>query len=509
MTITSSLGPDGYTVSIPAPVSGGGVGEMRRLLVALLGDSQTHNANQQRVPSAVTYTSGTGVLSITNSGHGINTGELINFKVTGAPQWNAYDAPVTRIDANNLSITLPTGISGSPTAANCLFGRPAYLVSTGIQSHLIDLSSGGLQVVRNAGVLGETIRQICNRVEDINGVDLDVVVMQGGHNDVNASTASTMFGMFMDLLTQYRGGKPVVVINMTPAYPGKFGGNDAANAAKTQEINALLATLPSAYPRRVAVVDAWTLANDPGNSGYAKAGATTDSLHWSGSLSRQVARLVVAAINTLCGTPSAYPLPISQYSGYDATTNPNSANRHANPLALTTTGGSLNGNPGSAASGFGVQTWVSASDTLASVVPTTGGAGNAQKFVGTPTGAGTGIRIDITSLATRFAPGQLIQFACRLTTRGLGEQEKTGSMSVQASATVDGVSSSFPIYNGGGLVANADQEDRTAAVVVSQPYRIPSGTSLTSLSWYAAAYLASAGSPIELEVSEVDVRVVT
>ena len=50
MTITSSLGPDGYTVSIPAPVSGGW---SRSLLVGAIGDSRMVNALQDQTVGSV------------------------------------------------------------------------------------------------------------------------------------------------------------------------------------------------------------------------------------------------------------------------------------------------------------------------------------------------------------------------------------------------------------------------------------------------------------------------
>ena len=63
MTITSSLGPDGYTVSIPAPVSGGGVPLLIAGPVTITGANQlTYDGQCLEFSSAQTVTlSGAGL----------------------------------------------------------------------------------------------------------------------------------------------------------------------------------------------------------------------------------------------------------------------------------------------------------------------------------------------------------------------------------------------------------------------------------------------------------------
>jgi hypothetical protein len=121
MTINSTLGPNGYEVSIPAPVSGGGtVNDAREATLAVCGVSIERQGFSD-IGKRLDCTAGSwsnGVVSLTSTSHGVTVGTVVPvdaYDYSGG-SYGALGVSATFTDANTLTYPLaanPGAISGT------------------------------------------------------------------------------------------------------------------------------------------------------------------------------------------------------------------------------------------------------------------------------------------------------------------------------------------------------------------------------------------------------------
>ena len=121
MTINSTLGPNGYEVSIPAPVSGGGtVNDAREATLAVCGVS-IERLGFSDIGKRLDCTAGSwsnGVVSLTSTSHGVTVGTVVPVDVYdySGGSYGALGVSATFTDANTITYPLaanPGAISGT------------------------------------------------------------------------------------------------------------------------------------------------------------------------------------------------------------------------------------------------------------------------------------------------------------------------------------------------------------------------------------------------------------
>lgn len=465
--------------------------------VVLLGDSQTNGSQQSFTPNAVSYDSPSGVMTCT-VGLSFSSGERTKFTVRADPKWNVYDAPCTLIDATHFSLQLPTGLAGQPTLGDIRIGRSSLLQASGVWGYLKSALRGGVTLLRNAGVTGETISQVRQRVlTEVTPLGADVIIWQGGNNDIQSGTAEQMFADTLDLLATLPANAAVVLINQAAA-TSAYGGWTGATLARCLQFNDYLKSIPAIFPEiRIRIVDAYARA--VGAGGYSQATMMqADGYHWSGRLSVLIAQDVADAVRSLGYGCMPDVLPQRAEQSYHASTNPNAINKYDNALvqlgASPYATGFSNGSAGAGAF---------TSSVVGSVQAASWGVGKSQKITYTPAAAGDIARLNLPSVAGRFVPGQKVRFKLRLKTTGLAGQSITRYLSVFAIYRVDaGTQWQIGVWASGAIVAEFPQQDWDTEVF-SEPIQLPTGAALTNLNAAVIHYLDGPGAPCSIEVGQI------
>lgn len=227
------------------------------------------------------------------------------------------------------------------------------------------LNGGGLKIVANAGVSGETVGQMLARVDNaythaspgLAGLSpLGRIIFRGGTNDARASaTWASISSNVSALLTKLKGyctGK-VIILSVPPVGPSE-GGYAAINAL-TITYNTGLAALAAADPTRLLFID--DSANLREGDGSQKTGYFNgDGIHNNG---RATWKEGVDAATLIGSEISRFPSPLSTNSADKYPAQPQWVPNHVMAGAgPTATGWSIGGY----GSGFTVGTSIVAAD---------------------------------------------------------------------------------------------------------------------------------------------------
>ena len=505
-TFRGGLNPsaDGAIAALQALAAGAGISPSA---LFYLGDSQLGYSAGANTLTAASYDSNTGVLTLTQSGHGLTNGCFVQLGARAAPQWNVYGKSCTVVSSSIFTVQLAAGLSGQPIAADMRWTKAGTSNKPACVGDVQYLTGARGRVVRNASVTGETWAQIRARVAlEVAPVMTGggIVIIQGGHNDSLtgpvpvAQSISDMQGCVSDLKAL---GLRVIIINNTP-----FGSGYATTAARVHLLEQNRAMAALARPGTVAVVDAFGVANDPASLCNALTGyVQSDNLHWSGKTSRGIAQLIANIINLWL--PPVQRLPGSFLDCYDVTNNPNSTNKMQNALFQTATGGTLNNSiAGAAASQLTLATDQGSGASFTGSVQATswGGGGNSQKIAWASLTFSTNtVRMYTSSQHARFSAGQKIRFACRVKTTGLGGSAFINDLYAKMYITVDGNALTLALFNDSSLPAAQNDQQDWDGLFESDLIYLPVGAALQNLQWEIGAVLTGtlAGS---IEVGQVD-----
>lgn len=325
MSITKTLGADGYTVAmdpaggvIPRAITGPN-GEVSGLQAGsstfkinshsignrciLLGDSMTLAHNQVLAAASATFSRTSNVATVSYTSHGLISGQLITVNgFASSYGFNANRVEVTWISANAFSYPNPGADIGATAGTVSTSTNPIVLLdradNRGWVHHANSKLNGGLQIVNNAGVGGDTFAMMIARLAtDVDAFDFDILFLHGGYNGLNdGNTAATEWASCKQIIDKYIGlGKTVVLVTVLPV------GTSNANAANTTFQTRLseLRRLQLNYSRPgLITVDGYLDSIDPSNAnGCSLANMTGDGTHPTAKLARLIGTRVYNAIN--------------------------------------------------------------------------------------------------------------------------------------------------------------------------------------------------------------------
>lgn len=349
----------------------------RQRRVVLFGHSFVAMCSGNFTPSAVSYDSATGLLTATQNSHPFYTGQIVTFWSSQKPEFDG-DYTVTKIDANNISMTVPTNLGSAPTGLTGLIYSSA-LPSKSFWAYTQAKLGHPFTLIRNAGVYGDTVERMIARVQrDVLDHRPDEVVMMTCANDIVAAGGvgqeAEIFARLRELVNRIvSAGVVVRLVTDTPA-----GSLRLASAPWYNNSAALLQRMiKSLEGPLVKVCDAYSLLALP--SGGLKAGMAdpADDWHPGAGMGEKIAQAIVDSYKNepLVGIQ----LPASHLDA--RTQNALSKNVFRNPVFSTTTGGACqNGVTGAAADKCIVQSSAELVG-VGSVVASWTGVGNAQRVV--------------------------------------------------------------------------------------------------------------------------------
>ncbi|CAB4188109.1 SGNH hydrolase-type esterase domain containing protein [uncultured Caudovirales phage] len=390
--------------------------------IATFGDSLAQKINGVRSATLTSYSSTTGLATITSTGHGLTQGILQDFVIQGAPGFTAYDSPiVTVIDANTLTMVLPTGQGTIPTGAASLTARQSYAAD---HPHAWCSAATRPNVTANFGVGSETTAQMLLRVDQAARCPQEVILVQAGTNDVGASvsydtTASRIIDMCNTILAA---GKTII---LSPPAPR------ASTTVAIALIGLKLARALQEYAgtqSNVYFLDSYGAIADPASLvGLARSGYMDSSSHYTQRGARAVGVLLQTIYTKIFGGMSSNAT-VSGLDGFNATNNPLADNIFANPNFLTATGGNVGSGTITGAIAAGVTLRLTGNGTfilsgLCSVPAASGGIGNCQQFKATPAANGDVMRLTTEQVASsvglRMTAGEWRTAGWRVKTSGI------------------------------------------------------------------------------------------
>ncbi len=298
----ATLGPSGWRVSPSAeffPVAGARAG----VPTCTWGDSMvdTFEGFAAPVVSGATFDATTGLVTVTSTAHGLQTGRLVRW-------WNYNYAstrdqqllPITRTGANTYTLASanPTGLPNGALAATTHCYPVGYGINWTHWLSLYQLTRGWpLEIVRNGAQNGETSRASLSRfTRDVAAWNPALIIFQiFGLNDLTASNNFSEAEIIennrrhIDLCIAT--GARILVLTTTPVASGEARGN-AATMQRIANINrdAILYVRSKVSPN-ITVVDAYARILDPTNvTGYAVANRlrAADLIHYNYTGSAQV-----------------------------------------------------------------------------------------------------------------------------------------------------------------------------------------------------------------------------
>lgn len=276
---------------------------------ALVGDSLTQYTNEALSLNGATMTrDAAGVVTVAKAGHGIFGAQPVNIVNCSTASYEAT-ATTTYIDANNFSY--PTGVTGQ---AGSITG--GSLTQAVIQNRIRTISywawlqsmmKGGGRLRGNFGQGGDRLDEMASAVALACATDAEIVVLEGGINDINggaASGATVISRMQTHVDTVLAAGKKALLVGITPL------GAAFNSSAKNTEIlaaNAGYAAMAAANPSNVWFASAHADLTDGTNNNQAYSWATYDGIHWGQRASRLVAQRIYETIQSKIVTQSILP----------------------------------------------------------------------------------------------------------------------------------------------------------------------------------------------------------
>lgn len=268
----------------------------------LLGDSMTLAHNQTLAAASASFSRTNNVTTVSFTGHTLISGQLIT--VTGfssAYGFNAQRVETTWISANAFSYPNPGPDIGATAGTNSTSTNPITLLdrtdNRGWWNHCNSKLNGGLQIINNAGVGGDTYAMMLARLStDVDPFDFDILGLHGGYNGINTgNTAATEWASCKAIIDKYTGlGKTVVLCTVLPVGTSNA---KAANTAFQTELSELRRLQLNYSVPGLIVVDGYLDAIDPANAnGCSLANMTGDGTHPTAKLARLIGTRVYNAL---------------------------------------------------------------------------------------------------------------------------------------------------------------------------------------------------------------------
>lgn len=206
----------------------GGVGPYRAVL---FGDSMTSQLYVDTTPTA-SYNTSTGVLTLTDSGHGLATGWTVSvFNRTYSSLKKHQVLTLTKIDANNFSVNVGANLSGVPNGAlsGSTFARVHSRQGSNSWINWMQMLLGWpFEVVYNGGQSGDTTQDCLDRLgQHCLAYSPDVVLMQmpgindtsTGNGPIDEETIHANQRLLIDRILRH--GATLVAMGTTPVYTGE------------------------------------------------------------------------------------------------------------------------------------------------------------------------------------------------------------------------------------------------------------------------------------------------
>lgn len=322
--VTGLVGPDGGQIGF-----GVQSGSYRTVL---FGDSMT---SQYLVDTVCTssYAPSTGVLTITDAGHGLATGwSVYVFNRSYASLKAGADYTLTRVDTDTFTINVGANLVGLPTGA--LSGNTYARVPTrGGSNSWVRwyqmLAGWPLDVVYNGAQSGDTTGDCLDRIEvDCLDHNPRVVLMQTpGINDMSTGNGpideETIFANQCEIVDRILARNAFLVcLPMTPVYTGEARAT-LQNGARVSRLNRRLAQYLQGKAGAI-MVDAYSkIVNATSTTGLAVADyvKSTDFIHYSIPGALRVAKAVKTKLDQHIAT-GFYSLPssaVDSFGGSDVT----------------------------------------------------------------------------------------------------------------------------------------------------------------------------------------------
>lgn len=464
----------------------------------LLGDSLMLNLLNPANPQAFAYDSATGIATVQYNSHGFYPGQPLQLAVKGRPDFCIFDIPAVRVDANNLTLQLPTGLSNAPTTLSEI-----WVASQGFRRSdypFAWLRCRKPKLLRVCGVVSETASQIRARLSQALAADNlpTVLELRAGTNDRAITPVDSVYADILYMVQQATSLGVNVILHTVPP----SGAPTAAQSVWTVALNRLLMAIPRTNAL-VQICDDYAALVDPTSATGAALSGTlgSDNLHFVSKGAKRIAARLQACYDAILQSVSAHPTSVIQ--AYDATNNPTGYDAWGNGLLATATGGTTGTNTTGTVAGSLTVKGTATMAVVASVVAAA--VGNAQRCVGTPAAANDQMIVQTGSLHTRVAAGERRRFQCHIKTSGIPANAQVKNISVLVQIAVDGVTYSQirALYTPVSTAASFPQEDIDMDVE-TDPILIPSG-SITSVQAQAQIDFAgaSAGNAVTFEVSQI------
>lgn len=467
----------------------------RGISTVLLGDSLMVGLLPNANPTALSYDSGTGVMTITKSSHGYYTGQPQYFSIKDQPHWNHFHVPAVRIDGDTLSLQLTPGLTlpaGQPLG-EVWFGATNYIRS---ENPFGWLAARRPKLLRVCGVVGENAAAIRRRVSQALAPQPTVVELRAGTNDIGVTEVDSVLSDIDGMVREIVSSGVVCILHTVPP----LGAPTAAQSRWIVDVNRRIKALVGKYPN-LRICDDYAAIVDPASAlGAALSGAlNADNIHFVAKAGRLISKKLQICYDSIFPTVSQHPVSVIQ--AYDATNNPDGFDAFGNGLLATTTGGTASTNvTGTVAAGLVVQGTASTCPVVASVVDAA--VGKAQRAVGTPSANNATFNIRASSLHARCTPGEKRRFQAHIKTSGIPANGKVKNLSMIVNMTADGVQyfsvrALFTPQLTEGLYMQEDID----MDVETEPFEIPLG-SLTNIQPQIQVDFAGGGSAVTLDVSQ-------
>lgn len=288
-----------------SPVSGGAAGGGYRTV--LFGDSMTDTYETVTFPNAGSYDSGTGVLTLTITGHQqAPGGEIVAWNRNAQSTVVGWRKNVLSvIDANTLTIQIEPGLSGLPTA-NWMVRLNSWRSAQAFVPWLQAVSGQRFDIVRNAARSGDTTQECINRLQsECLSMRPQIVIMQmPGINDTSPGNGNrsdnAIFANQKAIIDRIlEAGSRLVVMSTTPPTSGDARGN-LANMARLVVMNRRLQEYCATLPGLVYFDAHAVIVNPASATGTAKTTLlrTSDNIHYSAKGGRAVAEKLWSRISS-------------------------------------------------------------------------------------------------------------------------------------------------------------------------------------------------------------------